>query len=61
MESLNEMLYKLLNEEIDSLSLGHLFNSKRIQKMREICHILTYYKYVDVSDNDIIKLIRFYE
>jgi hypothetical protein len=60
-ENLKETLFKLLNDEIDNLHLGHYFNKDRLQMMREICHLLTYYKYVDMSDSDILKIVKFYE
>ena len=61
MENLKETLFKLLNDEIDSLHLGHSFNKDRLQMMKEICHLLTYYQYVDMSDSDILKIVKFYE
>lgn len=61
MEELNGELFRLLKDELDSLSIGHLFNKERIRLMKEICHLLAYYKYVDISNSDIIKIIKFYE
>lgn len=53
-------LYELLNEEIYSLNTGHAYNSDRIQVMKDICHILSYYNYVNMSDTDLIKLMKSY-
>lgn len=61
MEDLNGTLFRLLKDELDALRLGHPFNKDRLRKMKEICHLLTYYQYVDVSNDDIIKLVRMYE
>ena len=61
MEQLNETLLRLLEDELNSLSLGHPFNKGRIKAMQNICQLLTYYDYVEISNDDIIKLIRFYE
>lgn len=61
MEELNGTLFRLLKDEIDSLAIGHNYNLERLALMREICHLLTYYEYVDVSDDDIIKIVKFYE
>lgn len=61
MEELNSTLFRLLKDELDDLSIGYPFNYDRISTMKDICHLLTYYKYVDLSDDDIVKLVRFYE
>ena len=61
MEDLNGTLFRLLKDELDSLALGHTYNLERLSTMKEICHILMYYKYVDMTDDDILKIIRFYE
>lgn len=61
MEDLNDILYKLLKDELSDLKLGHPFNEDRLRTMMDICEILTYFEYVDLSDDDIIKLIKFYE
>jgi len=60
-EELKGLLFRLLKDEIDDLSIGHTYNLVRIKKMKEICHLLTYYKYVDMSDSDIMKIVRFYD
>ncbi len=61
MEDLNETLYRLLWDELNDLKLGHPFNMDRLKTMLNICEILTYLEYVELSDDDIIKLIRFYD
>ena len=61
MEELNGTLFRLLKDELDSLSLGHQYNKSRISMMKDICHLLTYYRYVDMTDDDILKIVRFYE
>lgn len=61
MEELNGKLFRLLKDEIDSLNIGHSFNKERLQLMKDICHLLAYYKYVNISNSDIIKIIRFYD
>ncbi len=61
MEELKAKLFRLLKDELDDLYIGHTYNKYRIDVMRQICHILAYYKYVDVRDSDIVKLIKFYE
>ena len=60
-EELNAKLFRLLKDELESLRLGHPFNKERLQLMKEICHLLTYYKYVDMDNSDIVKIIRFYD
>lgn len=60
MEQYKEKLYKLLNEELSDLSIGYPYNLKRISLMQEICHLIMYYKYVDISDSDIMKIVNFY-
>ena len=44
MEDLKGTLFRLLKDEIDSLAIGHTYNKERLAMMREICHLLTYYK-----------------
>ena len=61
MEQLNAQLFRLLKDELHSLSMGHTYDLRRLRKMREICHILTYYRYVVMSNSDIVKLINKYE
>ena len=61
MEELKGKLFRLLKDELDDLSIGHTYNLNRITIMKEICHLLTYYKYVDMSDSDIMKIVRFYD
>lgn len=61
MTELNEILYRLFIEEMHNLELGHGYDRKRLNTMKEICHLLTYYTYVDMDDTDVLKLIRFYE
>ena len=61
MEELKGKLFRLLKDELDDLSIGHTYNLNRIALMKEICHLLTYYKYVDMSDSDIMKIVRFYD
>ena len=59
MEQLKAKLFRLLKDEIDDLSIGHTYNLNRLRQMKEICHLITYYKYVDLDETDIIKIIRF--
>lgn len=61
MEELNAKLFRLLKDELESLRIGHSFNKERLQLMKEICHLLAYYKYVDMDNSDIVKIIRFYD
>lgn len=61
MEALNGKLFRLLKDELDSLRMGHSYNRGRLELMREICHLLTYYQYVNMDNSDIIKMIRFYD
>ena len=61
MEELKESLFKILEDELNSLELGHSYNLSRLSMMKEICHLLTYNKYVNMSDDDIIKIGKFYE
>ena len=60
MEDLKGILFRLLKDEIDSLTVGHNYDLQRISLMREICHLLTYYQYAEVNDSDIIKMMKFY-
>lgn len=61
MEDLNKTLYRLLWDELNDLKLGHPFNKDRLRTMHDICELLTYYEYVELSNDDIIKLVKFYE
>ncbi len=61
MERLNNLLYKLLKDELNDLKLGHPFNKDRLRRMVDICEVLAYLEYTDLSDDDIVKLIGFYE
>ena len=61
MEELKETLTKLLLQEISNLELGHPYNKTRISMMKEICHILTYYTYVDMSDDDMLRIVKLYD
>ena len=61
MEDLNGTLFRLLKDELDNLALGHSYDLSRLSMMKEICHLLTYYEYVDISDDDILKIVKFYE
>ena len=60
MEELKGILFRLLKDELDSLAIGHTYNYNRISRMKEICHLLTYEKYVDF-DEHILNMIRYYE
>ena len=60
-ETLINTLIKLFDEELNDLYLGHPYNLSRVSKMKEICHLLTYYKYVILDDDDIMKIVRFYD
>ncbi len=59
MEDLNGTLFRLLKDELDNLALGHQYNKERVLLMKDICHLLTYYKYVDMSDDDILKIVKY--
>ena len=61
MEEHKEKLYRLLIDELESLNLGHTYNIPRIKLMREICHILVYYTYVDLDNYDIMKIVNYYD
>ena len=61
MEDLKEILYRLLRDELNNLALGHYYDKSRLSTMKEICHLLTYYKYVNLSDDDILKIVKFYD
>lgn len=61
MEDLNKTLYRLLWDELNDLKLGHPFNKDRLRRMVDICEVLAYLEYTDLSDDDIVKLIGFYE
>lgn len=60
-EELNAKLFRLLKDELESLRIGHSFNKERLHLMKEICHLLAYYQYVDMDNSDIVKIIRFYD
>ena len=61
MENLYNRLYKLLNDELTDLSMGHAFNKARLRQMRELCHIIMYLKYVDINSTDIMQIFQFYD
>lgn len=61
MEKISTKLYKLLREELYDLSIGKEFNKARIELIRELCHLLVYYKYVKMSDSDLMKIVKFYD
>lgn len=61
MEDLNDILYKLLEDELNDLRLGHPFNKGRLRNMMNICELLTYLEYVELGDDEVLKLTRFYE
>lgn len=60
MEELNKKLYKLLNDEIDNLDLGHSYDKSRMEQMLSICKLIKYIYYVELSAEDIIKLSNLY-
>lgn len=61
MENLYIRLYELLKEEMSELRLGHSFNRERLAEMRELCHILTYLKYVDMGSTDVMQIFQYYD
>lgn len=61
MEDLKNKLIDLLNEELYSLSIGHLFNEDRIAEMKDICRILVFLEYTDIEPNILENIINIYE
>ena len=60
MERLLNQLIDLVNEEIDSLYLGHPFNEDRLASIRSLLSAYLYLKYAVLSNTEIIKLLEIY-
>ena len=61
MENLYNLLYKLLKQEINDLSIGYPYNRARLQQMKELCHVIMYLEYVFTDSTDIMKIFQFYD
>ncbi len=58
MEQLSEQLYKLFVEELSDLNRGLTPNRKRINKMKVICQVLVFLRYVDLPNRDLLQIIN---
>ncbi len=58
MEQLSEQLYKLFVEELSDLNRGLTPNRKRINKMKFICQVLVFLRYVDLPNRDLLQIIN---
>lgn len=61
MERVVKILIDTLNEELDSLSLGHLYNKDRIGLMKNLLSAITYLNYAELDRNEMIKFLQIYE
>ena len=61
MERINERLYDLFMDELHELTLGHGYNYKRLSYMRSIITMLLYLRYTVLSNNEILRILGYYE
>ena len=62
MEKIKARLFRLLKDELDSLSIGHTYNFDRIEEMKQLCHIIIFSHFCDDSDMNLLyKLDEFYK
>lgn len=60
MERLKAKLFRLLKDELYSLSIGHNYNHERMREMRDLCRVITYFKFAEPSDNKSMQILTLY-
>ena len=53
MEQFKELLFRLLIEELDNLMIGHPYDKDRLRLMRHLCHIIKYYEFGHITNQEL--------
>ena len=57
MEQFKELLFRLLIEELDNLMIGHPYDKDRLRLMRHLCHIIKYYEFGNITNQE-LKILK---
>lgn len=60
-EILYNELYKIFVQELININIGHLPNKKSLFTMNEIVNAIDYIEHGNPTNNEIIKIIQYYE
>ena len=61
MEILYNTLYRLFSNELINLNIGYVFNTKTLFTMNELVNAIDYIENGNPSNDEIIKIIQYYE
>lgn len=61
MEILYNTLYRLFSNELLNLNIGYEFNTKTLFTMNELVNVIDYIENGNPSNDEIIKIIQYYE
>mgnify|MGYP000548989485 FL=1 len=61
MEILYNTLYRLFSNELLNLNIGYEFNTKTLFTMNELVNAIDYIENGNPSNDEIIKIIQYYE
>lgn len=60
-EILYNELYKIFVQELININIGHLPDKKALFTMNELINAIDYIKHGNPTNNEIIKIIQYYE
>ena len=61
MEILYNELYKIFVQELININIGHLPDKKALFTMNELINAIDYIEHGILTNNEIIKIIQYYE
>ena len=61
MEILYNALYRLFSKELLNMNIGYDMSISNIRKMMDLVNAIDYIKRFTPSDDEIIKIVQFYE
>lgn len=61
MEILYNKLYCLFSQELLNLNIGYNFNEHTLNRLNEILNAIDYIQHGSPNNNEIIKIIQYYE
>lgn len=60
-EILYNILYTIYSQEVLNLNIGYTFNRKSLDLIMDLINAIDYITYGNPSDNEVIKIIQYYE
>ena len=60
-EILYNKLYRMFVKELINLNIGYNYNKEALYKMNELINVIDYIKYGEPDNEEIIKIIQYYE